>query len=296
MKSLLLLLGCVIGLSICQRSLPAAEGPAGEPYRSPYKIKFSYPVKELLSDIQQGQRGGPHDESSIPYADWNSQKVMKRWGAWGPPARHYLASADAENRPVEWQRERVIAAALQFQGYSYQHHHIPDWNPPPGWPSKETKSGQNGKGVDCSNFSSFVYNLSLGFKPNSGIKEQSEQLEIAGPGPDHTTQAQRIELPKTYTERVSVLRTADLLFVRSLKGEVSHVVLWIGPIGSAPDNAPLILDSHGTGIRDSHGAIIPNGIYLRPFLEKSWYNGSASHAVRILPDDMPRHTSRRTTR
>ena len=36
------------------------------------------------------------------------------------------------------------------------------------------------------------------------------------------------------------------------------------------------------GVRDSRGASVPCGIHLRPFREDSWYNRSASHALRLL--------------
>ena len=53
-------------------------------------------------------------------------------------------------------RQRVIAVALRFQGYHYQHHHVPDWDPPADWPYKESPLGKQSKGVDCSNFTSFA--------------------------------------------------------------------------------------------------------------------------------------------
>ena len=142
--------------------------------------------------------------------------------------------------------------------------------------------GHNGKGVDCSNFTAFVYNLALGLKPSGDVKKQSAQLEIPGPGPDRISRAVRIELPPSYAQRVKVLRTGDLLYIRNRKDEISHVVLWVGEIGQSPDNSPLLIDSHGEGVHDCRGNTIPCGIYLRPFREKSWYCHSASHAIRVL--------------
>ena len=127
--------------------------------------------------------------------------------------------------------------ALRFQGYGYQHHHVPDWQPPAGWPWKETAVGHNGKGVDCSNFSSFVYNIGFGIKPTSAIKEQAERREMPGPGEGRTT-AQHIELPKAYDDLVKTLRTGDLVFIKgSDKGHVTHVVLWVGAIGFGKQGA-----------------------------------------------------------
>ncbi len=260
----------------------AGSAAAPDAYRSPYSVKFSYPLGELIGDIQHGARGEPRKESSVPFADWYSRHTRRQFGAWGPPSHHFHAAPEAVSHPIDWQRERVIAVALRFQGYDYQHHHIPDWAPPPDWPWKETKAGHNGKGIDCSNFTSFVYNLGFGFKLSGAVKKQAEELKVSGPGAGRVTRVKRIELPKTYAERVQTLQTGDLLFIRNVHGEISHVVLWVGSIGQAPDSAPLILDSHGANVRDSQGSTIPSGVHLRPFLEQSWYSHSASHAIRIL--------------
>lgn len=254
-------------------------------YHSPYTVKFHYPLHELIGDLEDGRRGDPHHESSVPFSEWYSRHVRERYGAWGPPARHYPAPEVLARRSIEWQRERVIAVGLRFQGYGYQHHHLPDWNPPADWPWKEVRSGHNGKGVDCSNFTAFVYNLGLGLKPSGAVKEQAEHREIPGSGERHTRRAERISKPESYAELVRKLRTGDLLFIRNKQGEIAHVVLWVGAIGQSPDKAPLILDSHGEGVKDSNGEPIPPGIHLRPFREHSWYYQSASHALRVLREE-----------
>lgn len=149
------------------------------------------------------------------------------------------------------------------------------------WPSKEIASGHNGKGVDCSNFSSFVYNLGFGIKLNSDIRKQADRLAMSGPSAGQTLKAEKIKLPDAYLDFERTLRTGDLVFIRNQKGEISHVVIWVGSIGKSPKNTPLIIDSHGQGVKDSEGVAIPDGVQLRPFREKSWYFRNASHAHRI---------------
>jgi cell wall-associated NlpC family hydrolase len=251
-------------------------------YRSPYSVRFSYPLKELLGDFERGERGAVRHQSNVPFRDWYSAQTRRRYGPWGPPAHHYPAAKHAEGRSVEWHRERVVAVGLRFAGYEYQHHHVPDWDPPRGWPWKEVRAGHNGKGVDCSNFSSFVYNQALGLKPNSAVHRQAELKEVPGPGEGRVTKVERVELPRGYAERVKALKTGDLLFIRNRKEEIAHVVLWVGPIGKSPDGTPLVLDSHGEGVLDADGVSIPSGVQLRPYREKSWYNNSAAHALRLL--------------
>lgn len=258
-----------------------AQSPS-KPYKSPYSVKFTLSQQELLGDIDKGPRGHVQEESSVVYLDWYSPRVREKYGAWGPPARHFPAPAGLAQRSLTWKRERVIATALRFQGYGYQHHHVPDWNPPADWPWKKTGVGHNGKGVDCSNLTAFVYNLALGIKPNGDVKKQAEQMQMPGPGDGRVTHVQRIEKPENYDDLVKTLQTGDLLFIRNRSGELSHVVLWVGSIGQALDQKSLIIDSHGDDVKDSNGVPIPCGVHLRPFTQRSWYYHSASHALRIV--------------
>ena len=252
-----------------------------EPYKSPYSVKFTHPVKELVGDLE-GPRGDPRQQSEIPYREWNSEACRKQCGSWGPPQRHYPEPEGIASKPRDWKQQRVVAIALHFEGYGYQHHHVPDWSPAQGWPWQKTAVGHNGKGVDCSNFTAFVYNLGFGIKPNSAVAKQAEERAFALPGEKRQHNVELIRKPATYKELVATLQTGDLLYVRNNKGDLAHVVIWVGPIGHSPDGAPLIIDSHGEGVKDSDGNSIPCGIHLRPFHEKSWYYHSASHALRVF--------------
>lgn len=266
------------------RAEELTEGPAG--YRSPYSINFTWPPADLLGDLE-GERGEVRNEAEIPHSEWYAHATRQRWNSWGPPARSYPVPAGLERRSVKWKRERVIAVGLRFVGYDYQHHHIPDWNPPADWPWKHTAAGHNSKGVDCSNFTGFVYNLGLGARFSTDVHEQSEQRAVEIPSLRREVALQHVELPADYAARRQILETGDLLFIRNEAGDhVSHVVLWVGKIGSAPDGAPLVLDSHGEGVRDSNGHSIPAGIHLRPYHENSWYHRKASHALRLMRGEL----------
>lgn len=271
-------------IAVFAASLPALDKKPAEDkkYESPYSVAFTH--ADLIGDITSGKRGAAGDESSVPHAEWNSKAVREKYGSWGPPARHFPAPAGLAGKSAGWKRERVIAVGMRYVGYGYQHHHIPDWLPPEDGPHGE-KGGHHAKGVDCSNFTSFVYNLAFGLKPSSDIKAQSALKEFPGPGDGHTTAVRRIELPDRYDDFPKTLKTGDLLYVKNLKGELSHVVLWVGAVGRSPNGVPLILDSHGDGVKDSDGQTIPSGVHLRPFRDKSWYYKSASHAIRVFPDE-----------
>jgi hypothetical protein len=257
---------------------------AQQPYKSPYGVKFTFSPKDLLGDLE-GTRGDFKNESSVKFQSWYSAETKTRYGVWGPPAQHFDPPAGLSKKDSEWMRHRVIAVGLRYQGLRYQHHHIPSWEPPADWPYKETPFGKHSKGLDCSNYTAFVYNFALGFKPSGATKEQSAMTEVAGPGPGRTTKVQRIEKPEAHADFERTLKTGDLLFInRQNSEEVSHVVLWVGKIGQSRNDVPLVLDSTGEGRKDEDGNDIPDGIHLRPFTPTSWYFRSASHALRIIPD------------
>jgi hypothetical protein len=252
-------------------------------YRSPYRVEFTLPREELVGDLERTERGDYRLEGEVPFGHWYTRRTEEQWRAWGPRARDYPPPAGFERWPVARKRERVVAVALRFQGYAYQHHHIPDWSPPPGWPWMATCAGANGKGVDCSNLTGFVYNLGFGLRLSTDVHVQAEERVARSPGRLRTP-LQAVELPSAYEDRLKALRTGDLVFIRSRAGRISHVVIWVGPIGRAPDGNPLVIDSHGDDVRDCDGLPVPCGVQLRPFRENSWYNRSASHALRVFAD------------
>ncbi|TDU80744.1 NlpC/P60 family protein [Prosthecobacter fusiformis] len=280
---LLTLLAIVTGLS--------AEEPDRKSYQSPYQVKFSFEESDLIGDLLTGPRSDWKDHASVPYGEWYNPRNQVRWGYRGPAARHFDPPPRLASKSPDWSRERIIATGLRFVGYSYQHHHVPDWDPPADWTKDADQTTPAAKGVDCSNFTAFVYNLALGIKPTGDVRKQAEMTDVTGPGPRRTSPVRRIELPKNYEEYNRTLLTGDLLYINNTSGALSHVVLWVGAIGDSPDGTPLILDSTGSGSLDASKNKIPDGIYLRPFTPRSWYFRQASHALRIIPDG-PKTVSR----
>jgi len=257
-----------------------AARQSGHAPGSMYRLAYEHRHEDLIGDLLHSERGDPRLESITPHREWYSERMRKTMGAWGPRPRKYPAPAGLAERTHAWKRERVIAVAARFLGYGYQHHHIPDWDPPVRWPWKTTCVGHNGKGVDCSNFTSFVYNQGFGLHMSSAIVRQSE-LKHATRG-DESVPLERIAIPHDYAQRQQVLHTGDLLYIRGREdGPITHVVLWVGTVGRSPDDLPLILDSHGSGVKDEDGQAIPCGIHVRPFRKDSWYNRCASHAHRV---------------
>ena len=263
----------------------SAQAPARAAYQSPYTVKFSFSQEELIGDLLTGPRSNWKDYATVPYREWSDPGNQSRWGYWGPSFKQMEAPSGLARKSPQWSRERIIATALRYVGYSYQHHHLPEWEPPEGWPRDPEQKTPPGKGVDCSNFTGFVYNLALGILPSTGIQQQSEMTEAAGPGPGRKVPVRRLELPATYEAFPETLQTGDLLYVKNTGGKISHVVLWVGKIGESPEGLPLILDSTGSGATDGNGVKIPDGVYLRPFKRTTWYFTQASHVLRVIPDD-----------
>ncbi len=253
-------------------------------YKSPYSVSFSFKEEELIGDLLKGPRGDFKEQAAVPFREWYNPTYQARWTSYGPPAKHFNPPAGLATKSPEWSRERLIATGLRFVGYTYQHHHVPDWEPPAEWPKYPGQTTPAGKGLDCSNFTAFVYNLALGIKPTGDVQDQAELTTVPGPGPNRSIPVKRIELPKSHADFERTLMTGDMLYIKNNKGNLSHVVLWVGKIGKAPDGYPLILDSTGTGGRDADGNEIPNGVQLRPCKPNNWYYTQASHALRIIPE------------
>jgi len=274
-------LATAVGSPFVSRSLYAESGEQSE-YMSPYRLEFTYPQEELVGGLLHGERGDPRRQSSTPYEHWYSEKIRHEFGGWGPEQRRYVLLPELRERPLVWKRERVIATAARFIGHEYQHHHVPDWDPPRDWHWIKCCAGRNGRGVDCSNFTTFVYNQGFGIYMSSDVKRQSEVETALGGRYEHVA-VRRIELPSDYAERQKVLQTGDLLYIRGkVDGPITHVVMWVGSTGRAVSGNPLILDSHGGDVRDDDDRAIPCGIHLRPFRSNSWYNRCASHAHRLF--------------
>ena len=273
------ILACVLTALCCSRT--ALADPA---YASPYSVKFSFDAAALTSDLD-GARGDVKKQSEDAYSAWYDPAKQGRYTTWGPAAQHFPMPPILAGKSADWMRERVLAVALRYVGYRYQHHHIPDWDPPQDWPYKTTTAGKQSKGLDCSNFTAWVYNLALGIKPTGETRAQSELTEVPGPGSGRKTKVQRLDKPASFADFAQVLKTGDLLYIKSRsRDEVSHVVMWVGKIGQSRSDVPLVIDSTGDGRKDETGASIPDGIYLRPFTANSWYCESCSHVLRFIPE------------
>uniref|UniRef100_I2Q195 Cell wall-associated hydrolase, invasion-associated protein n=1 Tax=Desulfovibrio sp. U5L TaxID=596152 RepID=I2Q195_9BACT len=171
-------------------------------------------------------------QSPVPPSAWYGNPKL---GSWGPRSAVYPPVAvPAGVDAVAWKRQRVAVVAERYQGLSYRHHHIPAYDPP-----------EEGPGLDCSNFTSWVYNYGLGVRFTSAIASQADGPKAPGRrlGPDEP------------------LAVGDLLFITTRdRSRVSHVVVWLGN--------GRIIDSHTEGVR------------IRTLT--GWYKDCFSHARRVI--------------
>ncbi len=252
-------------------------------YESPYRLFFDIPRQELCGIDSEPPRDDWRLQSKTPFEEWYSRRTLTKFGAWGPDPRHFPAIPGLDRIPDNWKKQRVLTVASNLIGLPYQHHHIPAWNPPPSWPWKPVAYGCNSKGMDCSDFTAWVYNYGLGLHMSTGIGKQAETTLIEGPDGQPILEAQVIVNDNGYDDLTSKLDTGDLLYIKDRQGDkVSHVIMWVGSYGRSPDGTPLVIDCTGPDHKDCFGNPIPIGVQLRPFSRDSWYFKSFSHAHRII--------------
>jgi len=162
-------------------------------------------------------------QTPTPPEEWFSKST------WGPPATIYPKVIIPKNvDPIMWQQDRIIEVAKKYIGVPYEHKHIPEL------------------GMDCSNFTSWVYNYGLGIKFSSAVDRQSE---VAG-------------IKLALSEK---LEKGDLLFTfNAAKTKISHVMIFI-------DENTLI---------DSTVDKIGDGIFVRSF--SGWYKSQFAFARRVI--------------
>jgi len=169
-------------------------------------------------------------------AEHHMNTTKEKIGSWGPhPPKFPKVDIPHGVDPVAWSRHRVVEVAQRYVGLPYQHHHIPLW-----------VSSKDGQGVDCSNFSSWVYNYALGIHFTSHCGKQADGDEAPG----------------RKLQPSDPLEVGDLLFL--LKGDkscISHVVIYMG-------NGKIIDSGKGgVCIRNHAGWYKSHHLFTRRILE-----------------------------
>lgn len=276
-----------------ESSFAQEQGIAHSPYR------FSNLVSDpaVTADFHQLPRDASNwrNWSSTPFADWSNLEVIRHVvrSRWGPRFITFPAPSGVFNEGPDWQRKRIFAAAALLIGqYRYAHHHMQVWDVPndPQWITDRMTPG---RGIDCSDFTTWMYDYGLGVRLSSSVLQQAETRAAPVGATPFQVSVQRIGdvtdgFPHDYNQLTATLQPGDLLFIRHSDrrdAPIAHVIVWLGDYASDDNgkDAHLILDSHGSEVYDSAGHPIPSGPAIRPFREKSWYFRCYDHALRILP-------------
>lgn len=175
------------------------SGPAGHSVGEPGYL-FSCERGSLTADFASRDA---LPQSVEPVSGWYETNSRGRYlnGGWGPRANVFpppAIPADTGCDPITWKRERVIAVAMRYTntpdnplGLQYRHHHVPGWAPQDS--TYPGTNGQNadvddpqdrpawaaGPGLDCSNYTAWVYNYGLGIKFSGDVHRQADGT--AGP-------------------------------------------------------------------------------------------------------------------
>nr|WP_309834413.1 hypothetical protein [Caballeronia sp. LZ065] len=227
-------------------------------------------------DEVQAQTG--NNTHGVTAANW---KDFANGGSWGPRAATYgaITTTSCSSDVGTFQRELLMAVENYWvdQGINYCHHHVPGWTPPlkfrnssPGSTSGGGSSGMtctayrnrdrsqsltplkhddtNWQGVDCSDFTSWVYNFS-GITHEGGNLETGIGTQACSTGADAVSTSGQ-EQPgvlldinhDNVTSMLAYLKPGDLLYITATStvpsgsplsnvagaATVSHVVTWTG--------------------------------------------------------------------
>lgn len=299
LKVIALMVITAASTAAAQTSYPDTQSPEQATYVSPYHYSSVLSDPDLIADFSENPRALTNWQnwSLTAYENWQNFEVIQSLDStWGPYFKPFKAPEDTLNKSTQWLRERLLAAASVLRNtVPYGHHHMNVWNVPdtPQW----TDAGyEPGYGIDCSDFTHFIYNYGLGIQLKTGVVEQSEMttaemhlfdgsiVQVAG---ERLFDVQT-DYEKDFTTLVASLQPGDLLYIRSdpgLERPISHVIMWLGGLATDENGIDqyLITDSHGDVVIDSNGNVIPSGPEIRPFTEHSYYFGSFDHVIRWAP-------------
>jgi hypothetical protein len=222
---------CVIGIAV------AAIWPGGISHGDTSQSSYHYSCDQdsLTADFVARDA---LPQTQVPPDHWYQTNADGHYinQGWGPAADALPAPEVPTNAGCDastWKRERILAVAMRYinnpdnpLGLQYRHHHIPGWNPatstyaaaaeenPDVDAPDKTIEWAAGPGLDCSNFTAWVYNYGLGIKFSGDVHQQF--AGTAGP------MGQAIS-------RDGPFQPGDLIFLHpnGNTNEASHVVIFI---------------------------------------------------------------------
>lgn len=271
-------------------------------YTSPYFYVNAVTDPALTPDFNVHPRNLSNSNhwSFTAYTNWTNFSVISNLhSTWGPYYINFPAPAIPASATPLWWQLRLAAAANRIRGIvPYAHHHMHVWNVPntPQWTNAKPAPYTAGVGIDCSDFTHWIYSYGLGLKLDTGVTQQGEMTSATAfyaNGATNLFKATRLfDVQHGYTKNfenlVNNLHPGDLLYIRgnaSFTNKVSHVIMWLGSLAYDTNRKDLhlITDSHGDVVIDSNGVKIPSGPQIRPFHRTNYYYHSFDHVLRYVP-------------
>ncbi len=144
---------------------------------------------------------------SMPETLEKTNTWSEHWSQWGPwPIQFHKPNIPPIYNSVSWKLHRIDLVAKKYIGLPYRHRHIPSLG-----------------GLDCSNFTSWVYNYGLGIYINSNVINQSQTAGRILATTEH-------------------LRKGDLLFFWNKdRTKISHVMIYL--------EEGIVIDSSRGGVQ-----------------------------------------------
>ncbi|GHT89642.1 hypothetical protein FACS1894113_5080 [Alphaproteobacteria bacterium] len=161
-------------------------------------------------------------QTDVPEASWHEAK----YGRFGPCPVTYPRVNDGKNMPLAWRQERALAVARKYLGVPYKHLHFPALG-----------------GLDCSNFTAWVFNYAFGTRFSSNVETQAQSA------------GRRLAAGEA-------LRPGDLLFLYgSDRKEIVHVAIYV--------DVDHVIDATGSeiAVRDRKGRYLDDFAWARRVLE-----------------------------
>jgi len=274
-------------------------------YQSPYALNLPATAQQL------GLLTNP--------ADWGPTSYdRKSTDAYGPSINQYKVDPSVAQLSGLEQAQRLFAMAQLLLGQTmYQHHHdpaflgIPELPPYPSFVFDPNDNMRQTPGLDCTDFTSFVYNFALGIEMNSATNTQANLKTVTQHFTDGTTRTLSTnstpipaehQTQEFYNALIQTLQPGDLLYIsgtgpgQATSTKAAHGIIFLGfanqpgslVTSTSPNDlgTPLIMDCTGQEHTDANGVQVPNGVHIRPFAfqgANSWYFDDLLMFSRIIP-------------
>jgi cell wall-associated NlpC family hydrolase len=232
-SSLLAVLLAACALTSTTTTAAAEPGTTSPPPASPYAFTCSW--SSLTGDFASRDA---LPQSPDPVANWYQTNAAGHFvnGGWGPRSSPLPPPSIPENSGCDattWKRERILAVAMRYLdtpgnplGLQYRHHHVPGWDPSTSTyagaadENPDTDAPQDmsawgaGNGLDCSNFTAWVYDYGLGIVFDGNVHDQ--YAGAAGP-------------MGTRIDQDGPFEPGDLLYLHpdGNPNQASHVVVYV---------------------------------------------------------------------